>query len=145
MILTREDLGNLGLGDWALGWADTVRFGELDPLGHVNNAAYLVWFEALRVRHLTAIGFTQYRPEDPRFVVAALDATYRAELKLHEDYVLATRCTRVGRTSFVMAYRCMAGGRADAASGSATVVMLRDGRPAPLSDEQRAALGADAS
>ncbi|MGR3542227.1 MAG: acyl-CoA thioesterase [Hasllibacter sp.] len=139
MILTPDDLSARGHDGWALGWADSVRFAELDPLGHVNNVAYLAWYEALRVRHLMHAGLTAYRPEDPQFVVVALDATYRAEMKLHDDYVVATRCAKVGGSSFVMEYGCFRG-EAQVAGGTATAVMLRDGRPARLDDARRAAL-----
>jgi len=39
---------------WSYGIADRVRFGEIDVLGHVNNAAYLRWFENLRIQYLRA-------------------------------------------------------------------------------------------
>jgi acyl-CoA thioester hydrolase len=33
-----------------------VRYGDLDPQGHVNNAAFLTYFEQARVRYLTELG-----------------------------------------------------------------------------------------
>ncbi|PRY95219.1 acyl-CoA thioester hydrolase [Hasllibacter halocynthiae] len=140
MILASGDLSTRGLDGWALGWADSVRFAELDPLGHVNNVAYLSWYEALRARHLMHCGLTAFRPEDPQFVVVALDATYKAEMKLHDDYVVTTRCGKLGNTSFTMEYACFRG-EAEMAGGTATVVMVRGGRPERLNEEQRAALG----
>ena len=140
MLLTPDDLAKRGHEGWALGWADSVRFAELDPLGHVNNVAYLSWYEALRVRHLMHTGLTAYRPEDPQFVVVALDATYKAEMKLHDDYVVATRCAKTGNSSFVMEYGVFRD-EAQVAGGTCTVVMLKDGRPAKLGNARRAALG----
>ena len=139
MLLTSDDLSARGLGAWALGWADSVRFAELDRQGHVNHAAYFTWFEGLRIRHFMHAGLSQYRPKDPRFVVASITANYRMEMMLHDEYVVATRCARMGRTSFVMDYGVFRGG-AETASGTATVVLLRDGRPAPLTDAERALL-----
>lgn len=34
-----------------------VRFHEIDPLGHVNNAAYLNYLEQAAIDHATALGF----------------------------------------------------------------------------------------
>ena len=139
MLLTPDDLARHGLPGWALGWADSVRFGELDRQGHVNHAAYFTWFEGLRIRHFIHAGLSKYRPEDPRFVVASITANYRAEMKLHDEYIVATRCARIGRSSFVMEYGVFRDD-AETANGAATVVLLRDGRPSPLTDFERAAL-----
>ena len=140
MLLTPDDLAARGLDGWALGWADSVRFGELDRQGHVNHAAYFTWFEGLRIRHFLHTGLAGAWPGDPRFVVAAISANYRAEMRLHDDYVVTTRCARAGRTSFVMEYGVFRDG-AEAANGCATAVMLLDGRPSPLTDVHRKALG----
>ncbi len=139
MLLDANALRARGLPG-QVGWADSVRFAELDPLGHVNNVAYLAWFEAVRVRYLLTFGLTAYRPDDPGFVVRRLDAEYRAELKLHDDYAVTAATTRIGRTSFEQSYEVHAA-RGLAATGTCTVVMVRGGRPAPLTDAMRAAMG----
>jgi acyl-CoA thioester hydrolase len=41
----------------------TVRFNECDPLGHANNAAYLVWLEQAAIDHAAAVGWPQDRLE----------------------------------------------------------------------------------
>jgi acyl-CoA thioester hydrolase len=138
MLLDAGALAARGLTG-QLGWSDAVRFGELDPLGHVNNVAHLAWFEALRVRYLTARGLTSYGPDDPGFVVRRQDAEYRAEMRLHDEYVVTAATTRLGRTSFEQSYEVHAGGGL-AASGTCTLVAVRDGRPLPLTDGMRAAL-----
>ena len=139
MLLDAAALAERGLPG-QLGWSDAVRFSELDPLGHVNNVAYLAWFEGIRVRYLTALGLTSYGPDDPGFVVRRLDAEYRAEMRLHDPYTVTVATTRMGRTSFEQDYEVH--GRAGlTASGSCTIVMVRQGRPAPLTDAIRAAMG----
>ena len=140
MLLDAAALAARGLPG-QVGWTDSVRFAELDPLGHVNNVAYLAWFEMIRVRYLIEIGLTRYRAGEPGFVVRRLDAEYRAEMKLHDDYVLTAETTRVGRTSLEHAYAVHSKG-AVAATGTCTVVMVVDGRAAPLTEAMRAALAA---
>ncbi len=138
MMLDAAALAARGLPG-QVGWADSVRFAELDPLGHVNNVAYLAWFEAVRVRYLLTFGLTAYGPDDPGFVVRRLDADYLAEMKLHDDYVVTAATTRTGRTSFDQSYEVHADG-AVTATGTCTVVMVRDGRPSPLTQPMRMAM-----
>ena len=139
MLLDAAALAERGLAG-QVGWTDSVRFHELDPLGHVNNAAYLAWFETVRVRYLTGFGLTAYGPDDPGFVVRRLDAEYLAEMRLHEDYVVTAATNRIGRTSFEQLYEVH--GRAGlAARGTCTVVAVVAGRPVPLTDAMRAAMG----
>lgn len=37
----------------------TVRFNECDPIGHANNAAYLVWLEQAAIDHAALLGWPQ--------------------------------------------------------------------------------------
>ena len=138
MLLDAAALAAEGLTG-QIGWRDAVRFGEVDPLGHVNNLAYIAWFETVRVRFLTVRGLTAYRPDDPGFVVRRLDAEYRAEMRLHDAYVVTAATTRIGRTSFEQAYEVHADGGVTA-TGSCTLVAVREGRPSPLTEAMRAAL-----
>lgn len=39
----------------------TVRFNECDPLGHANNASYLVWLEQAAIDHAALLGWPQDR------------------------------------------------------------------------------------
>ena len=67
--LGRAEIAAAGVpGDWVYGYADRVRFAEIDRLNHVNNLAYLQWFEVLRVRYFVAMGLTKYLDDDPQIV-----------------------------------------------------------------------------
>lgn len=96
------------------------------------------WFEAARARHLTHLGLTDYGPGAPRLVLAHTEATFRAELRLHEDYVVTVRTTRVGTSSVAQDYAVHAPELR--ATGSAVTVFTRDGAKVPVPDEARAAL-----
>jgi len=89
---------------WNFGIADRVRFGELDALGHVNNTAYLRWFESFRLPYLSHCKVTQYRPEDPRLVLAEIGCRFRAEMLNGEDYIVTGRTRSFRTSSFVMDY-----------------------------------------
>ncbi len=55
----------------------SVRFGELDPYGHVNHAVYLTYFEHARVTMLDAVGFGLNRLADLGFHLVVVDVQVR--------------------------------------------------------------------
>ncbi len=126
------DLRKLGIPEpWGFGLADRVRFGELDALGHVNNTAYLRWFESFRLPYLQARHVTDYGPTSPRLVLRSVAAQYRAEMGMGLDYVVVGRTRAYRNTSFTMEYGVFAlqdGATSLTASGEAVIVLLqRDG------------------
>ena len=103
--LDAEGLGALGIPDpWAFGIPNRVTFSELDALGHVNNAAFLSWFENTRLPYLRKMGVTDYGPTAPRLVLAEVGCTYRVEMLLDQDYVVTGRTREIGTSSFTMDY-----------------------------------------
>ncbi len=107
---------------WTYGQADRVRFYELDALGHVNNTAYLRWFETVRVGWFSTYGISDYGPGDPTFVLRAITCDYHAPMFLNEEYVVTARCTGFRNTSFTKIYAVWAGGVCKV-TGSAIIVM----------------------
>jgi len=95
---------------WPLAMADRVRFGEIDMLGHVNNAAYLTWFEKLRTIYLERSGLTRYDPAtDPRIVIRSGEIHWVREMLRDETYVVAARTTAYRRTSFTISSEIWSG------------------------------------
>lgn len=111
-------------GDWPYGMADRVHFHELDSLNHVNNVAYLSWFENIRVRYMQDWGLSTYTdPEnEPRLVVKAVSADYKREMRMGEDYLVTARTKSFRNTSFTMEYAVWSDGLR--ATGEAIVVVL---------------------
>jgi acyl-CoA thioester hydrolase len=101
-----------------------VRFYELDALNHVNNAAYLRWFETVRVRYLIDYGISDYShgPDTPEIVVRAVTAEYLRPMFQNESYVVTARTREIRNTSFLMDYAVYCG--EVRATGSCVVVML---------------------
>jgi acyl-CoA thioester hydrolase len=117
---------------WAFGLADRVRFAEIDALGHVNNTAYLTWFESFRLPYLKARGVTDYGPESPRLVLKRASVDYRAEMFNGMDYVVTGRTSAFRTTSFTMDFAVWLPdpqGAACAATGQAIVVLLNRDAP----------------
>ena len=129
-------LTRAGADGWPFGYLDRVRFGELDALGHVNNVAYLRWFETVRVRYLEAYGY--FHGRESQSVVRHVSADYLAPIFGSPAVLLTGRTRLVKASSFVMEYGCFADG-ALCATGTAVVVSLGpDGRTrAPIADDIR--------
>ena len=118
-----QDLRDAGIpGPWTFGVRDRVRFYELDALNHVNNTAYLRWFETLRVRWFSDYGLSDYGPDDPTFVLRGVTCDYHAPLYLHDDYVVTARCASFRTTSFRKDYAVWVRGKL-CTTGSAVVVI----------------------
>ncbi len=126
--LDRPALEALGIEGFAYGYADRVRFGELDALNHVNNAVYLRWFENIRVRYVQDYGLTRYgAPGDPQLVVRRVTADYFAPVLQNAEYVLTARTTLVKPSSFVMEYGLFVEGRRVASGEAVGVSLTSDG------------------
>lgn len=134
--ITPEGLRRAGIGaPWRFGMADRVRFSELDALGHVNNTAYLRWFENLRLPYLAARHVTDYGPESPKLVLKRTSCDYMAEMFRGMDYIVTGRTRAFRTTSFTMEFAVFLpnqdGPAKQMAAGEAILVLLNragDGR-----------------
>ncbi len=94
-----------------LAMADRVRFSEIDALHHVNNVAYMSWFERMRIRYMQDWGISGYdREDDPRIVIRSGAIHYRQEMVLDEDYIATCACTAWRNSSFSLKQQVWSGG-----------------------------------
>ncbi len=81
-----------------------VRYGDLDTLGHVNNALYLTYFELGRVLY-----FRKYLPAfdttDVKFVIARAEIDFKKSITMGDEVILETSLDTVGNTSFTFLHR----------------------------------------
>jgi acyl-CoA thioester hydrolase len=123
-----------------------VRYQDLDPYGHVNNAVHLQYFETARVTYLGKLvdhlGFGPLAAGDipgMRYVVAEATVRYKSPIFLEEPLFGAASVRVVSNRSFVMDYELRAGesyenGRVVAEGTSAQVFYELDAgevRPRP--------------
>ena len=85
---------------------ETVRFRDLDSLGHVNNAVYATLLEQARIAFLSPNG-----AEVENMILARLEIDFRSQAGLGETIEIEVTPTRVGTKSFDLEYVMRAGGR----------------------------------
>ncbi|MCK0150965.1 thioesterase family protein [Marivita sp. S6314] len=114
---------------WPLALADRVRFSELDPLNHVNNVAYLIWFETARVSYFKQINLSAYKNAavEPRIVIRHGEMEWLQEMRADEDYVIVSKTIAYRNTSFTMHQEIWSGGTKRAAFTCVIVLLQPDG------------------
>lgn len=127
--LTADEQRAAGIPDpQVLAMADRVRFAELDTLNHVNNKAYMEWFETARVEYINRHCVAFYdEMERPRTVIRNGNIHYIREMVLGEDYVATAQVTGFRESSVVMDQQLWSGGTLRARMSAVLVTLLPDG------------------
>jgi acyl-CoA thioester hydrolase len=81
-----------------------VRYGDLDPQGHVNNAKYLTYFEQARVHYLIHLGLFS---RDQSFmeigvVIADIHIAYHAPTHYQDNIKVGVKTIKLGGKSIVL-------------------------------------------
>jgi acyl-CoA thioester hydrolase len=112
-----------------------VRYGDLDPYGHVNNAVYLEFFEEIRISYWRALadlaGIEDLEAGDvpgARYVIAETTVRFKAPIFLSDTLHGAARISTVGNRSYAMDFELRTGDSFEtgtlAAEGSAAHVFF---------------------
>ncbi len=82
-----------------------IRYGDLDPQGHVNNARYLTYFEQARISYIKSLGLWK-SPSFMDFGIILADAqvTFKAPIFYGTEILVDVRVTRLGNKSLTMEY-----------------------------------------
>ena len=118
--------------------AVAVRWRDLDPLGHVNNAVFVTYLEVARAELWRRLGGGEGTAIP--FVVARVEMDYRRPVTLGQRVEVGVALERIGSTSFTLRYRIEADGTVAAEARSVQVAVDASGRPAPVSGSLRRAL-----
>ncbi|MFC4765861.1 acyl-CoA thioesterase [Effusibacillus consociatus] len=78
----------------------TVRYGETDMFGHVNNAVYLSYLEEARLQFMEDLGFVVVP-----LILASVKADFRAQAFFKQKLVIETAVDRIGNSSFDLVNR----------------------------------------
>jgi len=116
-----------------------VRYRDLDPLNHVNNAVYATYLETARLEYLQSVLDRTFAEGET--VLAHLSIDFRRPITLGDAVTVGVRVTDVGRSSIDMEYEVRADGEV-AATAETVMVAVEDGEPRPVPEEWRAAIEA---
>ena len=128
------------LADYPHRVTDIIRYADLDPQGHVNNAVFATYFETGRVALFRepdlGIGVS-----NATFVLVRQEIDFLSELRWPGGVEIGTGLAELGRSSFTVA-QVIFNGEVCAAAGRATLVMLdtTTRRARPLAPETIARL-----
>jgi acyl-CoA thioester hydrolase len=126
------------LEDFPFRVTDNVRYADLDPNQHVNNASYASYFETSRVT-LMKDGANGLQPDGFGWVMVRLDINFRAELHWPGTIELGLGVARIGRTSVSFDQVVFSEGRCVASARAVNVLVDQATRkPVPLTSEIRA-------
>jgi acyl-CoA thioester hydrolase len=117
--------------------AEQVRFRDLDPMGHVNNAVFLTYLEQARIAFFEQQGLS-VALADMNLVIARVEIDFRAPVRLGQEVEVAVRATRFGTKSFDFDYELTVEGEIVAEARSVQVAYDYGRRePVSLPDEWR--------
>jgi acyl-CoA thioester hydrolase len=131
---TRLDL-TPRLEDFPYRLTDNVRYADLDPNQHVNNAVYATYFETGRVTLMKdrSYGLT---PDGLAWIMVRLDMHFRAELRWPGTIEMGLGVTKFGRTSVSFDQVVFSEGVCVASAQSVSVLLDETTRkPTPLTEE----------
>jgi acyl-CoA thioester hydrolase len=117
---------------------ETVRFRDVDSMGHVNNAVFLTYIEEARIAYLLPFG-----AEVTNMILARVEIDFRAPLRTGDELEIGVRPAGVGTKSFELEYEVRS---ADAVAAEAKTIIVsfdyESGRSVDVPQAWREALAA---
>ena len=119
-----------------------VQWGDMDALGHVNNARYFTWFESARMALFERLRLDSQGIPEVGPILAHTSCDFLAPVTYPAELVAGTRISRLGTTSFGMDYgirQVSPGTERPVARGEGVIVVIdyRTGAKVPIPAELR--------
>jgi len=101
-----------------------IRYADLDPQGHVNNARFLTYFEQARVHYLIHLGlFSQQQTFlEIGIIIAEATVAFKAPVYFGTQARVGVRVSRLGTKSMTMEYEMVNNEGTVYATGSSAIV-----------------------
>ncbi len=120
-----------------------LHWGEMDALGHVNNARFFTWFETARIALFRRVGVATDGAAGVGPILATTQCDFLVPVRFPAVVQVGVRVSKLGTTSITFEYLvCVEGQAKPYARGSSVVVLVHypSASKVPLSDEVRLAL-----
>jgi acyl-CoA thioester hydrolase len=123
-----------------------VRWGDMDAMGHVNNAVYFTYFEISRMKYFETVRLDDLKEahaHGPAVVSATIN--FRRQIRYPAQLEAGVRVAKIGARSFTFEHHLLEQPNGNIAADGATVVAWVDyaaGKSIPLPDAVRRAFRA---
>lgn len=94
------------MGEYAYTHPIAIRLSDIDANGHVNNTAYVEYFQDARINYFHDLWGEDHA--ESNVVVATLEVEYVTPVELGEEAYADVRVTDVGESSWTVEYRLRA-------------------------------------
>ena len=131
--------------DFRYWWPVTVRWKDMDAMGHVNNSTYFTYLESARIGFLTSSGWLGTTEGAARQgpVVVSQTFNYRRQIHYPDELEVGVRCGEIRARSFVVEYGVFRKGTDELAGHGSTVLAWLDygaGKAVEIPPDMRTAL-----
>jgi acyl-CoA thioester hydrolase len=81
-----------------------IRYGDLDPQGHLNNARYLTYFEQARIHYFIHLGLFERKTSflDIGVILADVHLSFQAPVQFGDEILVTVKTIRLGNKSMTM-------------------------------------------
>ena len=101
-----------------------IAWGEQDAFGHLNNVAYLRYFENVRMHLLDRVGILRsHRDHQVGVILASTTCNFLRPVHWPQQLTVSTACDHIGRTSFRLTYSITNEAGEECATGISVLVM----------------------
>lgn len=127
--------------DFGIWESVSVRWSDMDAMGHVNNAKYFTYLESARIKFFGVLGIAPPRAEINQSVaLASTTCNFRRQVHYPNTLEIGTRVHQIGNSSFQLAHALYIAGEDTPVADAASVVVwvdYREGKSRPLPDAVR--------
>ncbi|MEI6291192.1 MAG: acyl-CoA thioesterase [Chloroflexota bacterium] len=105
-----------------------VRYGDLDPQGHVNNANFLTFLEQARINYIVELGLFQKSDSfmNIGIIIAEAKVTFLSPILFGTKVIVKLGVTRLGMKSMNMEYLMIDGMSGQVLARAETVLVTFD-------------------
>jgi acyl-CoA thioester hydrolase len=123
-----SDTGKPVRADFQFWWSETVRWGDMDAMNHVNNIVYLQYLESARVGYFETRGWNtrDLGPTAQGPVVVSQTFNYRRQLHYPSALDIGVACPEIRNRSFVLTYAIFRRGTDDLIGDGSSVLAWLD-------------------
>ncbi len=119
-----------------------IRWADADAAGRLHYPRIFEYFEEGETELMRAVGITMFDGAGYDFPRKHVEATFHRILPLDAPFVMRVTVGKLGNTSIRYDYQVFADDACTqlALEGTMTVVVVKDGRPAPIPERMREVL-----